>query len=222
MTDVVRYGDSIVLESCESSEHLFLSIVRRSEGRRNPMLLSTEVSESDKHPAIDYLWRMLPVVGSKLKWGDPVSFAERVRLQLTDDKGNARMLAVSHLDNRSIMAERHPAKAEACTWWVSYTSALDVGHDGSVVPAGDLAPHLQYGTANYLTLVNNARYLSAKDDQYRILRKRTGLLDDLPETGTAAWWRVYRSMSDVRPPTLSTAGETSAQKIGARSLSVAY
>ncbi len=221
MRDVVRYGDSIVLESCESSERLFLSIVRRCEGRRNPMLLSTEVSESDKHPAIDYQWRMLPVVGSGLKWGDPVSFADRIRLQLVDDKGNSRMLAVSHLDNRSIMAERQPAKVEACTWWISYTSTLNVHCDGRVAPSGELAPHLGYGTANYLTLVNNARYLSAKDDQYRILRKRTGLLDDLPETGTAVWWRVYRSTSDAVPPARRVTSEAVGRETARGSLSLA-
>lgn len=219
MSDVVRYGESIVLESCESSEHLFLSIVRRCEGRRSPMLLSTEVSESDKHPAIDYQWRMLPVVGSGLKWGDPVSFADRVRLQLVDDKGNSRMLAVSHLDNQSIMAERQPAKVEACTWWIAYT-ALDIRRDGRVAPFGDLAPHLEYGTANYMTLVNNARYLSANDDRYRILRKRTGLLDDLPETGTAVWWRVYRSTSDIVPPVRRVTSEAVERKTPLRSLSL--
>lgn len=221
MEDCVRYGDSIVLESCESSEHLFLGIVRRSEGRRNPMLLSTEVAEPGKHHASDYQWRVLPVVGSKRRWGDCVSFADRIRLQLVDDKGNSRMLAVSHLDNRSIMAERRPGKMDACTWWVSYTSELKAGRGGSMAPAGNPAPHLEYGTANYMALVNGARYLSATDDQYRILRKRTVLLNELPVTSAAAWWRVHRSMSDVVPLVPQVSSERPVQETVLRSLSLA-
>lgn len=197
--DVVRFGDSIVLESCDCSEPLFLGFVRRFEGRRNPLLLSTEVSEVGKHPASDYQWRLLPVVGSKCKWGDPVRFADRIRLQVVDDKGNSRMLSVSHLDNRSIMAERRPTGSESCTWWVTYTSELRVGRDGQVVPSGELEPHLMYGDDNYVGFVNSARYLSAIDDQYRILRKRTVLLDDLPKAGTATWWRIHRSLPEIAP-----------------------
>lgn len=221
MGDIVCYGDSIVLESCEINEPLFLGIVRRCEGRRNPMLLSTEVSEADKHPTSDYQWRVLPVVGSKRKWGDPVSFADRIRLQLVDDRGNSRMLAVSHLDNRSIMAERQPAKMDACIWWLSYTSTLKFNRDGRAVPSGDLMPHLEYGASNYLALLNNARYLSATDDHYGILRKRTTLLGDLPERGTAIWWRAHRSLSDAVPSARHVANEASARETASYSLSVA-
>ncbi len=219
--NVVCYGDAIVLESCESEEHLFLGIVRRSEGRRNPLLLSTEVCEAGKHPAVDYQWRVLPVVGSKRKWGDPVSFADRVRLQLVDDKGNSRMLSVSHLDNRSIMAERRPARMETCTWWLTYTSELNVGHDGRVAPSGELAPHLLYGAENYVGLINGARYLASMDDQYRILRKRTVLRDDLPAKGKGVWWRIHRSLCDVVPAARPIASEAPAVSAAWQAYSVA-
>lgn len=209
------------MESCDSDEHLFLGIVRRSEGRRNPLLLSTEVSDADKHPASDYQWRVLPVVGSKRKWGDPVSFADRIRLQLVDDKGNSRMLSVSHLDNRSIMAERRPARMETCTWWLTYTSELKVGHDGRVTPSGELEPHLRYGTDNYVGLINGARYLAAIDDQYRILRKRTVLLDDLPAKGTGVWWRIRRSLWEVAPAARRVSSEPPARNAALPSYSVA-
>lgn len=219
--NVVRYGDAIVMESCESSEPLFLGIVRRSEGRRNPLLLSTEVSEADKHPAADYQWRILPVVGSKRKWGDPVSFADRVRLQMVDDKGNSRMLSVSHLDDRSVMAERRPTKMEACTWWLTYTNELKIGHDGRAAPSGELEPHLQYGDANYVGLINAARYLAAVDDQYRILRKRAVLLEDLPAKGTGPWWYIHRSLRDVVPAPARVSKDAPAREAAMRSLSMA-
>lgn len=219
--NMVRYGDGIVLESCESSEPLFLGIVRRSEGRRNPLLLSTEVSEADKHPVSDYQWRILPVVGSKRKWGDAILFADRVRLQLIDDKGNSRMLSVSHLDNRSIMAERRPLKMEACTWWLAYTNELEVGRDGRAAPSGELQPHLQYGDANYVGLINAARYLAAVDDPYRILRKRTVLLDDLPVKGKGPWWRIHRSLRDVVPAAARVSNDAPARETAMRSLSMA-
>lgn len=219
--DVVRYGDSIVLENCDCSDPLYLGFVRRFEGRRNPLLLSTEVSEADKHPASDYQWRLLPVVGGKRKWGDPVAFADRIRLQVVDDKGNSRMLSVSHLDNRSIMAERRPTCVDSCTWWVTYTSELRVGCDGRVGPSGDLSPHLMYGDSNYVGLINGARYLSAIDDQYRILRKRTVLLDDLPDTGTATWWRVQRSLPERVAPVHAMQGALSVRAQRTHALSIA-
>lgn len=219
--DVVRYGDSIVLESCDCSDPLYLGFVRRFEGRRNPLLLSTDVSEADKHPANDYQWRLLPVVGAKRKWGDPVQFADRVRLQVVDDKGNSRMLSVSHLDNRSIMAERRPTCVDSCTWWVTYTSELRLGRDGRVGPSGDLSPHLMYGDLNYVGLVNGARYLSVVDDQYGILRKRTVLLDDLPGTGTATWWRIQRSLPERVSPVRTVQGALSVRAETAPSLSIA-
>lgn len=218
--DVVRFGDSIVLESCDCSEPLFLGFVRRFEGRRNPLLLSTEVSEVGKHPGSDYQWRLLPVVGSKRKWGDPVHFADRIRLQVVDDKGNSRMLSVSHLDNRSIMAERRPTGSESCTWWVTYTSELKVSRAGQVVPSGELEPYLMYGDDNYVGFVNNARYLSAIDDQYRILRKRTVLLDDLPNGGTATWWRIHRSLPELAPG-VRMSSETPVRATTAQALSMA-
>ena len=107
------------------------------------------------------------------------------------------MLAVSHLDNRSIMAERRPPSAESCTWWLTYSSEVALGRDGRMVPTGDFAPHLEYGAANYVLLVNRAGYLAAVDDPYRILRKRTAVFDDLPERGMAAWWRIHRSTSEL-------------------------
>jgi hypothetical protein len=220
-SDVVRYGDSIVLESCECVENLFLGIVRRVEGRRNPLLLSTEVSEADKHPASDYQWRLLPVVASKRKWGDPVQFADRIRLQMVDDKGNSRMLSVSHLDNRSVMAERRPTRIESCTWWLTYTNELKVNHDGRVTPSGELGPHLLYGEENYVGLVNGARYLSAVDDQYRILRKRTVLLDDMPETGTAMWWRIQRALPNTASHARTMPSEASHRASFGQSLSMA-
>lgn len=220
-SDVVRYGDSIVLESCECVESLFLGIVRRVEGRRNPLLLSTEVSEADKHPVADYQWRLLPVVASKRKWGDPVQFADRIRLQMVDDKGNSRMLSVSHLDNRSVMAERRPARMESCTWWLTYTNELKVNHDGRVAPSGELGPNLLYGEENYVGLCNGARYLSAVDDQYRILRKRTVLLDDMPDTGTAMWWRIQRALPTAASSARTLSSETPRRATFAQSLSIA-
>ena len=199
MSEFVRYGDLIVLESCECDEHLFLGIVPRNVGRRHPLLLSTEVAEADKHPGSDYQWRVLPSIGGKRKWGDPIAFADRIRLQLVDDKGQSRMLAVSHLDDRSLMAERRPARMDACTWLLSYSSELAIARDGRATPAGEFSPHVKYGAVNYVTLVNRAGYLGAMDDQFRILRKRTVLFDDLPERGKAVWWRVHRSVSEVVP-----------------------
>ena len=220
MSDFVRYGDLIVLESCESDEHLFLGIVSRKAGRRNPLQLSTEVAEAEKHPVSDYQWRVLPVVGCKRKWGDPIAFADRIRLQTVDDKGQSRMLAVSHLDNRSIMAERRPAQMDSCTWLVSCTSELAVARDGRVTPAGDFSPLVEYGAVNYVTLVNRAGYLGAADDQYRILRKRTVLLDDLPERGKGVWWRMYRSVLDVVPPSRNEPRAAPALGMPVRALSV--
>ncbi len=220
MSDFVRYGDLIVLESCENDEHLFLGIVSRKVGRRHPLQLSTEVAEADKHPGCDYQWRVLPSVGGKRKWGDPIAFADRVRLQLVDDKGQSRMLAVSHLDDRSIMAERRPARMESCTWLLSCSSELATARDGRVTPAGAFSPHVKYGAVNYVTLVNRAGYLGATDDQYRILRKRTILLDDLPERGKAVWWRMYRSVAEVVPLGRHQSPVVPAYEGPARSLSV--
>lgn len=220
MNDFVRYGDLIVLENCENDEHLFLGIVGRKVGKRHPLQLSTEVAEADKHAASDYLWRVLPSVGGKRKWGDPIAFADRVRLQLIDEKGQSRFLAVSHLDDRSIMAERRPMRMEACIWLISYSSELAVGRDGRVTPAGDFSPHVKYGDVNYVTLVNRAGYLGATDDQYRILRKRTALFDDLPARGKGVWWRLYRSVSDVVPVVRHEPRSVSAYEGPARSLSV--
>lgn len=221
VSDVVRYGDLVVLESCESEERLFLGIVSRKVGRRHPLQLSTEVSEADKHPSSDYQWRILPVAGSKRRWGDPVAFADRIRLQVVDDKGLSRTLAVSHLDDRSIMAERRPSRIEFSTWWLSYSNELAVGRDGRVKPAGDFAPHLQYGDLNYLTLVNRAGYLGATDDQYRILRKRSVLLDDLPERGKSVWWRMHRSAADAGPVLRQDPPETTISAPAVRALSIA-
>lgn len=221
MSDVVRYGDLIVLESCECEEHLFLGIVSRKVGRRHPLQLTTEVAEPDKFPITDYQWRVLPVVGGKRKWGDPIAFADRVRLQLLDGKGQSRMLAVSHLDDRSIMAERRPGRMESCTWWLSYSKELAVGRDGRVTPAGEFSPHVQYGAVNYVTLVNRAGYLGAIDDQYRILRKRTTLLADLPERGKAVWWRLHRSTAEAVSMVKQAASADMTHETAARSLSVA-
>jgi hypothetical protein len=193
----VRYGDVIVMESCDSDDHLFLGVVPRMKGRRHPLQLSTEVAEADKHPGCDSQWRVLPLAGSKKKWGDPIGFGDRVRLQMLDCRDQSRMLAVSHLDNRSIMAERRPPSAESCTWWLSYSAELAAGRDGRLVPTGDFAPFLEYGDANYVTFINRAGYLGAIDDPYRILRKRTAVFDDLPERGMSAWWRIHRSTSDL-------------------------
>ncbi|MGN6082027.1 hypothetical protein [Trinickia sp.] len=221
MRDFVRYGDVIVLESCENDDHLFLGIVSRKAGRRHPLQLSTEVAEADKHPGSDYQWRVLPVIGAKRKWGDPIGFADRVRLQMVDDKGQSRMLSVSHLDDRSIMAERRPARIDSCTWLLSYASELAVARDGRVIPAGEFSPHVEYGTVNYVTLVNRAGYLGATDDPYRILRKRTALVDDLPERGKGVWWRIYRSISDVVPLVRHEPRGMSMRDAPVRSLSVA-
>ena len=220
MSEFVRYGDLIVLESCECDEHLFLGIVPRNVGRRHPLLLSTEVAEADKHPGSDYQWRVLPSIGGKRKWGDPIAFADRIRLQLVDDKGQSRMLAVSHLDDRSIMAERRPARMDACTWLLSYSSELAIARDGRATPAGEFSPHVKYGAVNYVTLVNRAGYLGAMDDQFRILRKRTVLFDDLPERGKAVWWRVHRSVSKVVPGVRHEPRTMPADKGPARVLSV--
>ena len=217
----VRYGDLIVLENCDSDDHLFLGIVPRSKGRRHPLQLSTEVAEADKHPGCDYQWRVLPLIGSKRKWGDPVGFADRIRLQMVDEKSQSRMLAVSHLDDRSIMAERRPARAESCSWWLSFSRELALGRDGRVAPVGDFAPYLEYGEVNYVTLVNRAGYLAATDDPYRILRKRTVLLCDLPERGKAVWWRIHRSTSDVVSVAPNASRPVMTRETPARSLSAA-
>jgi hypothetical protein len=221
MSQFVRYGDLIVLESCENDEHLFLGIVSRKVGRRHPLQLSTEVAEADKHPGADYQWRVLPSIGGKRKWGDPIAFADRIRLQLVDDKGQSRMLSVSHLDDRSIMAERRPARMDSCTWSLSYSSELATARDGRVTPAGEFSPHVKYGAVNFVTLVNRAGYLGAADDQYRILRKRTVLLDDLPDRGKAVWWRMYRSVSEVVPLVRHQPRGLPVYEGPARSLSVA-
>jgi len=74
---------------------------------------------------------------------------------------------------------------------------------------------------NYVGLVNGARYLSALDDQYRILRKRTVLLDDLPDTGIAAWWRIQRSLPERVAPVHALRGALSVRAETARALSIA-
>lgn len=67
---------------------------------------------------------------------------------------------------------------------------------------------------------NHAGHLGAMDDPYRILRKRTALLDDLPERGKAVWWRMYRSVSDVVLPVRHVPHVMSAHEGPARLLSV--
>jgi hypothetical protein len=119
------------------------------------------------------------------------------------------------------MAERRPTRIESCTWWLTYTNELKVNHDGRVTPSGELGPHLLYGEENYVGLVNGARYLSAVDDQYRILRKRTVLLDDMPETGTAMWWRIQRALPNTASHARTMPSEASHRASFGQSLSMA-
>lgn len=71
-----------------------------------------------------------------------------------------------------------------------------------------------------VTLVNHAGHLGAMDDPYRILHKRTALLDDLPERGKAVWWGMYRSVSEAVLPVRHEPHLMSAHEGPARLLSV--
>ena len=198
MTNVVRYGDAVVFESCETAQKTFLSVIRTTlTSRRNAPVYWTEVSEPDKYPAGDYIWRVVPALGNRRKIGDPVGFGERVRIAMVDHLGSLRFLAMSRVDSRLVMTEKAPCSPAQSTWSVAYTRALLPAAGGQFIPDGDLDPTLAYGEGHFLTFINSGRYLSSMRDPYGISRNGMGALPDYPDTGRAIWFHAYRSTADA-------------------------
>lgn len=192
MNDTVRYGDPLSFGSCESSDPTFLAMLRNTTGRRSPPVLWTEAAAPGRHPPGDYVWTLIPAVGSKKRRGDPVSFADRVRLQLFDHTGNYRFLALSRVDSNLVMAEKAPSGHEFSTWSIAYATHLKTDADGHVQPDGELKPHLEYGKSHYVALINAARYLSVVGDSHGTSRQSVGTVADMPAQGRAIWWHAYR------------------------------
>jgi hypothetical protein len=198
MSEIVCYGDSVTFQSCESGDQTCLAMLRHLTGRRSPPVLWTEAAAPGRHPPGDYIWTIIPAVGCKKRRGDPVSFADRVRLQLFDYTGNYRFLAISRVDSKLVMAEKAPSSPEISTWSIAYASQLTMQADGTVQPAGELKPHLEYGTSHYVALVNAARYLSVMSgDSPGAPRHGVGTLADMPTNGVSVWWHVVRPAPQV-------------------------
>jgi hypothetical protein len=195
-SELVRYGEPFVLESCASGEPGFLAIIRHKLGKRSPPVLRTEVVEPEQYPNPDYIWSFVPAVGARKKRGDVVSFGDRVRIQTSDYTGNHRQLLMNAADRGSVTAHKTPCQGPS-TWFVTCASQLRTEASGRVMPDGDFNPMLEFGKGNYVALINTARYLSVMPDHYGCVSKSVGTLPDLPATGMATWWRIYRSVPDV-------------------------
>lgn len=195
-SEPVRYGDPFVLESCASSEPAFLAIIRHKAGKRSPTMLRTEVAAPVQYPSSDYIWTFVPVVGTKKKRGDVVSFADRVRIQTFDYTGNYRQLLMNTADRGSVTAEKMPSQG-ALTWLVACAAQLRTEAGGRVMPDGDFNPNLEFGKGNYVALINIARYLSVMPDHYGGVSNSVGTVPDRPASGMGTWWRIHRSVSDA-------------------------
>ena len=209
--EIVRYGDSLVLETCASREPAFLAIVRNTTSKRSPSVLPIEAAAAGRYPNTDYLWTFAPAAGTKKKRGDPVSFGDRLRIQTFDYTGNYRHLAMIPPDVRypvharqpvdqifGVVAEKTPGGCGTSTWSMASAARLRTEPGGRVLPDGDLKLDVEFGEG-YIALLGSARYLSLCPPPYRGLLNSVGTLPDLPPNGMAVWWRVQRSLADARP-----------------------
>jgi hypothetical protein len=178
-------------------------MLRGVTGRRSPPALWTEASVPGRHPANDYIWTIIPAAGSKKKRGEPVSFADRVRLQLFDHTGNYRFLAISRVDSKLVTAEKAPSHHDFSTWSISFVSQLIKQPGGTVQPGGELKTYLEYGKANYVALINGARYLSIVGDSQGPQRHGVGTLADMPMEGVSVWWHACRPVPQAEVSTSS-------------------
>lgn len=193
----VRYGDPLVLKSCASRAPVFLAVIRQAGGKRRPAMLSTEIAAPGRHEEADYIWSFVPAAGTKKRCGDPVSFADRVRIQLFDYTGNYRVLAASGTVDHSVVAEKTPVAQDVSTWSIACAARLRLEPGGRALPDGDFQYDMEYGTNTYTSLLNAGRYLCARHDPRGTPGIVTGMALDLPATGMGVWWRIYRSQSDV-------------------------
>lgn len=193
----IRYGDRFCLGNCASNLLAFMAIVRHRNRKRSPSLLPTDMAPPGRYPDPDYMWTFIPAAGMKKKCGDPVSFADRVRIQSLDYTGNCRYVVMNPADPRVVQAEKAPCSRGASTWMIASTARLRTAPDGRVLPDGDRKPHLEFGSGNYVSLINGARYLSVGSHPYGGSVNGVSTLPDLPATGMAVWWRLYRSLSDA-------------------------
>lgn len=197
---IIRYGDPWVLKNCASPEPIFLAMVRHTAGKRSPSILQTDLARAGKYPDADCRWTFVPVSGSKKRRGDPVSFADRVRVQHFDYTGNYRFLATCASDHSSVVAEKAPSAHDVSTWSLACTPRLRLEPGGRVWPDGPLMQSLEYGAGMYLSLLNAAHYLCARHTLQALTQRPVGMLNDLPKSGMAVWWRIYRHLSDVKVP----------------------
>lgn len=195
--ETVRYGDPLVLKSCASRAPVFLAVIRQPDGKRRPALLRTEIAAPGKHQEADYIWSFVPVAGTKKRCGDPVSFADRVRIHLFDYTGSYRVLAASGIVDQSVVAEKTPVAQDVSTWSIACAVRLRLEPGGRALPDGEFKRDMEYGTGTYTTLLNAGRYLCARHDPRGASGIATGMAFDLPATGMGVWWRIYRSQSDV-------------------------
>lgn len=196
---IIRYGDPWVMKNCASAEPVFLAMVRHTQGKgkRSPSILQTELARAGKHPDNDYVWTFVPAQGTKKKRGDPVCFSDRVRVQLFDVTGNYRFLAVGETDESSVVAEKTPSSPKVSTWHLACTPRLRLEPGGRVWPDGGRMAGLAYGSGMYLAVINAGRYLGARHARTQQNQSTAGMLRDLPASGMAVWWRIYRHLGDV-------------------------
>jgi hypothetical protein len=195
--ETVRYGDPVVFRSCASHTPVFLAVVRQPDSKRRPAILRTEIAAPGKHEDADYIWSFVPTAGSKKRCGDPVSFADRVRIQLFDYVGQYRVLATSDAAEQFVRAERTPVGHDVSTWSVACAARLRLEPGGRALPDGEFQPAMAYGTNAYTSFLNAGHYLCGRHDPQGGTGIVTGVAPDLPATGMSVWWRVYRSLSDV-------------------------
>ncbi|PMS38534.1 hypothetical protein B0G57_102115 [Trinickia symbiotica] len=201
---VVRYGELFCFGSCASEAPALLAIVRRPFAKRSPSLLPIDIVPPGRYPDQDYMWTFVPAAGAKKRCGDPVSFADRLRIQAFDYTGNHRYIVTSQPELRVFQSERSVVQAEKapCSrgdtdWFIAIASGLRTTPDGCVLPDGDRKSHIEFGTGNYVTLINNGYYLSASPNPYGGLYGGVSTSRDLPPTGKTVWWCLYRTPADV-------------------------
>lgn len=195
--ETVRYGDPVVFKSCASRTPVFLVVIRQPDGKRRPAILRTEIALPGKHAEADYIWSFVPGAGTKKRCGDPVSFADRVRIQLFDYVGQYRVLATSDIPDQCVGAERMPVGHDVSTWSVACAARLRLEQGGRALPDGEFKHDMEYGANAYTSFLNAGRYLCGRHDPLGGAGIVTGVAPDLPATGMSVWWRVYRSASDV-------------------------
>jgi hypothetical protein len=202
---VVRYGDSFCLGSCASESPALLAIVRRPFAKRSPSLLPIDIVPPGRYPDQDYMWTFVPAAGAKKRSGDPVSFADRVRIQAFDYPGsnhryvvtNQPELRVFQAEPSVVQAEKAPCSRGEPNWFIAHASRLRTAPDGYVLPDGDRKSHVEFGRDNYVALINSANYLSARRNPNGGVYGSVSTMRDLPATGKAVWWCLYRCTADV-------------------------